>query len=873
MINDAAAVTIAVSPGNRGHWTRLQPWIVPLLVLSLLAVVLRALEFEIGHLRYHDIARAFADVARGKLLLGACCTMVAYLALPNYDDLALSYAEHRLPWRRVAYGSTVTYGISQTLGFPALTGNSLRLRLWSAWGLSTSEIAKAVAFSGATFTIGIVTLSGVVGVLESSANLERLRLPVGLLRATAAVCLLIAALYVAWSLFGQARVLRIRGYSLSVPSPRLVMLQFCIAVTDWPLAALVLFVLLPDGHGLSFATFVGAFVLAQSAGLISHVPGGIGVFETLIVLQVGGVIPTESLLGSLLAYRVVFYLVPFAVAVLLLVVHEVRRQRTRLGKAATAVSEQHDRWAEPLLPSAIGWMTVLGGALLLLSRATPSAHGRVALLAGIFPLGVIELSHFAGSIAGAGLVVLGWALTRRLDGAYFLARVMLLLGVVASLLRGLDYNSAIILAVVLALLVAGRHGFTRRSSLLAEPMTLGWIAAIMAVIAVSIWVGTFSYRHVEYSTELWWQFAERGDAPRFLRASAGAAMLLGVVSVLRLLRPAAPDIALAGAEQLALVQRLLPTIDETSGALALLGDKHVLTAAGNNGFLMFGISGRTWVSLGDPLGSDTARRELSWRFREAADEHGAAPVFYEVSANHLPLYIDLGLTLLKMGEEALVPLADFSLDGRDRRGLRRTQRDFQKVGATFEIVAVEQVPALLPELRDISDAWLATKSTREKGFSLGGFNEEYLRHFPHAIVRVNERIVAFANIWTGSGRELSIDLMRYSPDAPPAVMEYLFIELMLWGRQQGFDRMSLGMAPLSGLGARALSPRWNRLGGLLYRHGEHFYHFQGLRSYKDKFDPIWEPRYLATPAGLALPRVLADVTSLISGGITGLFAR
>jgi phosphatidylglycerol lysyltransferase len=118
-----------------------------------------------------------------------------------------------------------------------------------------------------------------------------------------------------------------------------------------------------------------------------------------------------------------------------------------------------------------------------------------------------------------------------------------------------------------------------------------------------------------------------------------------------------------------------------------------------------------------------------------------------------------------------------------------------------------------------------------------------------------------------------VDLMRYSSDAPSGVMEYLFIELMLWGRANGFERMGLGMAPLSGLESRALAPRWHRFGGMLYRHGEHFYNFQGLRRYKEKFDPIWEPRYLATPAGLALPRVLSNVASLISGGITGLLTR
>ena len=116
---------------------RVRPWLSPVLVLVLLFVALRLLESELAHLRYHDILRAFGEVSRAKLFRAVLCTMATYAALPGYDLLALIYAGHRLPWKRVVYGSTVTYGISQTLGFAALTGGSLRVRLWSAWGLGT----------------------------------------------------------------------------------------------------------------------------------------------------------------------------------------------------------------------------------------------------------------------------------------------------------------------------------------------------------------------------------------------------------------------------------------------------------------------------------------------------------------------------------------------------------------------------------------------------------------------------------------------------------------------------------------------------------------------------------------------------------------
>ena len=195
-------------------------------------------------------------------------------------------------------------------------------------------------------------------------------------------------------------------------------------------------------------------------------------------------------------------------------------------------------------------------------------------------------------------------------------------------------------------------------------------------------------------------------------------------------------------------------------------------------------------------------------------------------------------------------------------------------GATFEIVPKEAFETLHPALEAVSTAWLASKNAKEKGFSLGRFAPDYLRRCPAALVWQGERLVAFANLWLGADREeLSLDLMRHLPAAPAGVMDYLFLQLALWGRDQGYGWLDLGMAPLSGLEERRLAPLWSRAGALAFRHGEHFYNFQGLRQFKEKFEPVWEPRYLASPGGLALPRVLASLATLIGGGARGALAR
>src|SRR5262249_5416072 len=143
-------------------------------------------------------------------------------------------------------------------------------------------------------------------------------------------------------------------------------------------------------------------------------------------------------------------------------------------------------------------------------------------------------------------------------------------------------------------------------------------------------------------------------------------------------------------------------------------------------FVMYGVEGRSWVALGDPVGTESEWPELVWQFRELCDRHDTWPVFYEVSQTNLPLYLDLGLTLLKIGEEGRVRLDTFSIKGEAHKNFRHTINRIEKAGCAFALIPPTETPPLLPHLRIVSDAWLAEKNTREKGFSLGFFSDSYL---------------------------------------------------------------------------------------------------------------------------------------------------
>jgi phosphatidylglycerol lysyltransferase len=530
--------------------------------------------------------------------------------------------------------------------------------------------------------------------------------------------------------------------------------------------------------------------------------------------------------------------------------------------------------AQELTPRVLGVLTFLAGVVLLFSGATPAAPGRLAVLQRLFPIGVVETSHFAGSVAGAALLVLSQGISRRLDVAYYLTAATIAGGALASLLKGVDFEEALLLSAVLLVLWRARPAFDRRAAFFETRFSPGWIGSIVAAVAASIWLGLFSFRHVAYSHQLWWQFEFGAEASRYLRASVGAAMVLLIVGLVRLIAPAAPEMVLPDDNDLASAGEAITAQQSTRPYLVYLKDKALVFNDNRTGFVMYGLQGRTWIALGDPVGPPDAIGDLVRRFLERCDDFGGVPVFYGASKDYLHHYADFGLTSVKLGEEARVDLRSFSLEGAQASRLRQVVRRVDREGASFRIVEPRCVPAILPDLRRVSDDWLRDKPGAEKGFSLGFFDDGYLSRFPVAVIEQSGRIVAFANLWRGPDRrELSADLMRYAEGAPTDVMLALLIRLLMWGKTQGYEWFTLGMAPLSGFERSPAASRWTRLGAFVYEHAEMFYGFQGVRAFKEKFNPIWEPHYLAYPGGLTLPRILADVSALIAGGYGRIFLK
>jgi len=859
-----ATLPAAVSDTAAARLRRAAPAVISLALFFAALAVLRA---ELRQVTWFALTRDLVSMPPPRLAAALALTALNYAVLTGYDLLAFVYIGKRVARARVALASFVAYAVANNVGFAMVSGASVRYRFYTRWGVTGEELSRIVFFYVTTFWLGLLLIGGVS--LATSPLPNDLQIPGRPVVVVAGwLCASLAVAYVA-AAWLRTHPVRFSRLEVTLPSLGLAVAQLAISTCDWVLAGAVLYALLPPG-GPPLLAFLGAFLVAQLLGLASHVPGGVGVFEGLMILLLRPYFTSGALLPSLIAYRAVYYFLPLSIALVTLVADEISQRRAQAARVGAAF----DWLTEQLTPRVLAVFTFLAGVVLLFSGATPAAEGRLALLNRLLPLGIIEASHFLGSVVGAALLLLSQGLARRLDGAWGLTVAAVAAGIAASLLKGADIEEATILAFVLLVLWRARPAFDRRAAFFDTRFSPGWALAVAGAFGASVWLGLFAFKHVAYSNELWWQFELHGEASRFLRASVGSAVAVLLFAVSRIVSPARHEAEDPTDADIDAATEIVTTQTTASAYLVYLRDKALLFDEQRRGFVMYGVEGRTWVALGDPVGPAGLHAHLIRLFLERCDDYAATPVFYEIRKESLHQYADFGLTFVKLGEEAVVDLSQFCLEGSRGKPMRHALRHLEHHGASCRVVCPAGVPSILGQLRAVSDDWLEHKAGAEKGFSLGFFRDDYVERFPVAVVEENGRVVAFANLWPGpQAIELSVDPMRFRHDAPNGVMEGLMVYVMRWGKQQGYRSFSLGMAPLSGFERSPVAPLWTRLGSFLYTHGETFYNFQGLRAYKDKFHPDWQSRYLAYPGGLTLPRTLADVAALIAGGYSRILRK
>lgn len=522
-----------------------------------------------------------------------------------------------------------------------------------------------------------------------------------------------------------------------------------------------------------------------------------------------------------------------------------------------------------LAPHVAAAIAFTAGAITLLAVATPALPRMRGL--DVIDLYISELPELSASVAGVALMALATGLSRRIDAAWAVTTALLGAVCAYAFLRHGHLAAASAAGVAAVLLFLARRAFYRHSplaNLAPDPRVATAIAAAfaLALMGALLWAGD----RPQFADAPWWALIIDPHLGRPGRAILVGGFAVIVIASYRYVlsrrrgRPAPPaseDIARAEAT-ITGAQDALP-----DAQLAFTGDKSFIFAEG--AMLMTARGGGSLIAMGPPVGKREAWRGGLIALRDEAERLSLRPVVCSAPPTLLPDLLDLGFRVEKMGENAIIELKDFSLAGSARQKLRSARRRFiEREGAVFEVLEPPHAPALWEHLRLVSDAWLSAHGGREKAFSLGAFDPTYLSRHPIAIARIQGRIVAFANLWlTGDRKCGAVDLMRHDPDnAPNGQMDFLFTEILLWAQAAALETFDLGMAPLAGLAEdKKYASLFARAGRLVHERGEQFYGFRGLRAFKDKFDPRWEPRYIAAPGAWTLPIVLAEVALLTNG--------
>ena len=532
---------------------------------------------------------------------------------------------------------------------------------------------------------------------------------------------------------------------------------------------------------------------------------------------------------------------------------------------------------------AVSILIALMGLINLFYSLRPVLPGRLALLAGFLPLVVRHGSHLASALSGFALLLLAVSLSRRKRVAWWLAELVLVSSAVFHLLKGLDYELAILSLGLAGLLLALRPHFHARSD---PPSIRQGIQVLIFSLAFTLLYGAIGIdlldRHYQISYNFWdalhqtlvmfTQFSDPGLVPitgygRYFAASiylvAGVTLAYAAFMLLRPVILRYP----ATSEERRRAQAIVEAYGCTSLCrLALLEDKSYFFSSGGS-VVAFVARGSGAVALGDPIGPQEDVPRVIAEFKEFCACNSWQPAFYQTLPDHLEDYRSAGFEALGVGQEGIVSLENFSLEGKENKNLRSSCNKLTKLGFTTQVFMPPLAPDLLHELKQISDEWLTAMHGSEKRFSVGWFDDDYLRTTPVMVVLTPQgEISAFANILKEyQAREHTVDLMRRRSKVENGTMDFLFASLMLWARQQGSQSFSLGLSALAGVGEHPHDPAVEKALHYIYEHIDQFYNFKGLHDYKDKFHPRWAPRYLVFPGYASLPAVSFAMVQADSG--------
>lgn len=760
-----------------------------------------------------------------KLTLIAIAGIIAYMPLSIYDFILKKNVGIDINNRKLYKYSWIASSIASLLGFGGATSLAFKQYFYGDYvddkKKLLKEIGKIVALNLTGLSIVCCTYMGIR--ISSWNNLGIIKYAIGIIA-------LYAPGFIIYSAYKYSKT---RDKLEFFSTLGIIFISFL----EWLTTIILIYATLRiTGASISVLTFLPIYIEAAVVGMISMIPGGIGTFDLTFMTGLEALgIPIEQTLLVIILYRISYYIVPALIGVLLFV-HDFG------GKINKKFNGLPYEIVSKVAYKIVVSLVFISGAIIVLSNIVPQYLLKIKLLKEILGKQVLGLSIGMSVILGFLIMLTALMMKYRAKSIYKASMVLFVLGIILSLTKGINPYELVFLVVVAYLLYLSKRMFYRDSFVVSCKNTLIDSGILIASFSIYFFILITFGTHLKYVG-----IVRKMPYKMAYKFGFIAFALVTVIYVAIYFLNIRRKIPVKTFDECS--EYVEKIIEEYKGDslthLVFLKDKYIYLNEDKDLFIQYEVYGDKLFVLGNPVGNnENLFREIE-KFCEYADNYGYTPVFYQVNDEMISYLHSNGYDFMKIGEEAKVDVKEFKVVGNKMKSLKTSRSKVTKEGYTFHMVEPPFSKEFLDSLREISDEWLDGR--KEKGFSVGFFDEDYLNKAPIAILRDAEgEIKAFANImYMYDDESFSVDLMRFSKNTPRGVMDFMFINLIEYGKENGYEIFNMGMAPLANVGLSKYA-FWNeKLALQFYENGQALYSFKGLRRFKEKFSHNWEYKYIA----------------------------
>ncbi|MFA6914121.1 MAG: phosphatidylglycerol lysyltransferase domain-containing protein, partial [Endomicrobiia bacterium] len=754
--------------------------IAPLGILIFI-IAISLLSHEMKNYSYQQILDTLRAIPSFKITIALILSLSYYLILGGYDVIAFKYIGVPLKFKNVLFTCFVSNALGNNTGYSMLFGGSIRYRLYSLYNVSMMNVTKVLFFSSATIWFGLLIIGGLVftfSPVEFNNNkfFFSSSFPLGILFLT------IVLLYTALSLL-KSKPIKILKWTITFPSIKITLWQMLLATADWVLASCTLYVLLPQGE-IAYITLLQIFLIAQMLGILSQVPGGMGVFETAIVMMLPSATESSYVMGALLAYRAIFYFFPLGIALILLASHEFFRAKKRFKVLARFYG---GRMAS-IIPQALSVSIFFGGTIILFSGVTTVSSSIIQRLVEYIPSIILDLLHFLISIIGIMLLFVSRGLILRIKKAYSIAIILLSILFPLALINGYGYEKIVSLIIILSLIIPAKKYFYRTLSLMTLRLNILWFSAISIVFLTSTWLGFFVYKQDIYS---WTNFLEslfsNSDASRFLRICMGMAIIMIMVLISEIFKRYKYKKTTVNVNN---VKKLVDTSKYVYGNYAF-ENKNIFDM-NTNTFMMYYQINNSAIAFGDPVGDNKSSRELIWNFKEMTDLKNIKPTFIYLGYKNLKIYDDIGLDIASFGADANILLDTFSVNENSLMDIKKISDNMENTGYSFEVIEREEFVKVQKYIGFVDYQWEQDfAGLKNKMFDVSSKNAN-----KYIVIKKDNFISAYAYLLLSDNKyESFVSNIRYTNDCNNNIVQFILFKAISWAKDNQYKWFNLGLTP------------------------------------------------------------------------------